>query len=174
MNHEQTPLDEFNEPDFESVEAIDLSLFNEHLVRLTAGEEVEIPTYNFTTGKREYRGRRIKLNPDQPLIIEGIHGLNEQLTSAIPRHRKFKIYISATLSISTGIPGCAPAIRACSGRFCVTPVRATMPWKASGDGLSAARRGEKYSACRKKPISFNSALVYEQAVIKFAESLLKK
>ena len=84
VDREQTPLDESARPDFEHIEAVDLPLFNEHLLRLVEGEEVEIPTYNFNTGKREYRGQLIRPEREQPLIIEGIHALNEALTRPSP------------------------------------------------------------------------------------------
>ena len=100
VDREHTPLDESSNPDFEHIEAIDLPLFNEHLLRLIEGKEVEIPIYNFTTGKREYRGQIMRLDENQPLIIEGIHGLNETLTRAIPRRNKFKIYISALTALN--------------------------------------------------------------------------
>ena len=100
VDRDQTPLDESNNPDFEHIEAIDLPLFNEHLLRLVRGEVVELPTFNFNTGKREYRGKPIRLDMNQPLIIEGIHGLNETLTRSIPRPNKFKIYISALTALN--------------------------------------------------------------------------
>ena len=179
LDREQTPLDEFNEPDFESLKAIDLSLFNEHLVRLIAGEEVEIPTYNFTTGKREYGGRRIKLGPDQPLIIEGIHGLNEELTRAIPRRSKYKIYISALTALNMDRH---TRIRTSDTRLLRRIVRDAQ--FRGNDALEsirrwpAVRRGEEkniFCLQEEADIMFNSALVYEQAVIKkYAEPLLKK
>ena len=100
VDRENTPLDETNQPDFEHIEAIDLKLFNEHLLRLINGEEVEIPKFNFHTGKREYTGHTIKLEDDQMLILEGIHGLNERLTASIARQQKFKIYISALTALN--------------------------------------------------------------------------
>lgn len=90
-----TPRGDDGDPDFEALDAIDLPLFNDHLVRLVQGEEVEVPAYDFLTGKRKARGKRVKLGRDQMLIIEGIHGLNDRLTSSIPMGRKFKIYASA-------------------------------------------------------------------------------
>lgn len=92
---ELTPVDENGNKDFESLDAIDCQLFNQHLEQLIAGKEVEVPQYNFHTGLREYNGKTLRLSPGQPLIVEGIHGLNERLTMNIPRDKKFKIYISA-------------------------------------------------------------------------------
>ena len=95
-----TPLDEDGQPDFEALEAIDLELFNEHLSKLIQGEEVAIPTFHFPTGTRQWNGHKLKVRPDQPIIIEGIHGLNDQLTKAIPKGRKFKIYVSALTNLN--------------------------------------------------------------------------
>ena len=85
VNREETPIDEWGETDFEALEAIDLKLFNEHLQSLISGQVIEIPVFNFKTGQREWRGRKIQLQAGQPLIIEGIHGLNEGLTSSVER-----------------------------------------------------------------------------------------
>ena len=90
----ETPKDENGEYDFDTIDALDLELFNNHLQRLTNGEEVEIPVFNFLKGIKEYNGRKIKLNEDSILIVEGIHALNEKLTSKIPRENKIKIYLS--------------------------------------------------------------------------------
>ncbi len=80
--------------DFESINALDLELFNEHLQKLLEGKTVQMPTFNFVTGSREYRGKKITLNANQPLLIEGIHGLNDLLTKSVPPSAKVKIYIS--------------------------------------------------------------------------------
>lgn len=95
VDRANTPVDEEGEYDFESIDAIDITLLNEHITRLIQGEEVEVPVFDFIEGKRSSKGRRIKLGQDQMLIIEGIHGLNDELTSSIPMGRKFKIYASA-------------------------------------------------------------------------------
>lgn len=95
VEREDTPKDENGEYDFECIEAIDLDLFNNHLLQLLDGKEVEMPTFNFHTGKKEYLGDKIKLEKDDILVIEGIHCLNDKLTSQIPKSRKYKIYISA-------------------------------------------------------------------------------
>jgi len=76
VNREQTPLDEHGKPDFENIETVDLPLFNEHLLRLDKGEEVELPSFNFEKGCREFRGEKLRLEPDQFVLVEGIHGLN--------------------------------------------------------------------------------------------------
>ena len=88
-----TPLDEDGKPDFESADALDIELFNQNLSDLIAGFEVDLPKYDFMQGKR-VKGRRLSVPIDQPIIIEGIHALNERLTSSIPSHQKFKIFIA--------------------------------------------------------------------------------
>ncbi|MDE5830524.1 MAG: nucleoside kinase, partial [Clostridia bacterium] len=95
VEREQNPVDENGEYDFECIEAVDLKLFNEHILRLLAGEEVEIPTFDFATGHKMFNGNKMKLNENEVLVVEGIHCLNDKLTDAIPRDKKFKIYISA-------------------------------------------------------------------------------
>ena len=95
VERENTPKDENGEYDFECIEAIDLGLFNEHLTKLLNGEEILVPTFNFKTGHREYHGETMRIKDNEVLVIEGIHCLNDKLTSAIPREQKYKIYISA-------------------------------------------------------------------------------
>ncbi len=94
VERENNPKDEHGNYDFECIEALDLKLFNNQLVDLLAGKEVSLPTFNFTTGKKEYRGNTLKLKEDEILIIEGIHCMNDRLTSLIPKENKFKVYIS--------------------------------------------------------------------------------
>ncbi len=88
VDRDKTPLDEKGEPDFEALEAIDLKTFNEDLVKLLEGEEIELPKYNFITGKSERSGKRIKVDKDHPIIVEGIHGLNPKLASYIPEKKQ--------------------------------------------------------------------------------------
>jgi uridine kinase len=95
VEREKTPKDEFGNYNFEALEAVDLKLLNEHLVKLLNGEEIEVPTFNFKKGKKEFIGKTMKLEDDEVLIMEGIHCLNDQLTPAIDKRQKFKIYISA-------------------------------------------------------------------------------
>ena len=94
VEREDTPRDENGNYDFERIDAIDLDLFNEHLLKLLNGETVFVPTFNFETGKKEYTGETMHLDNDQILVIEGIHCLNDVLTSKVPREQKYKIYIS--------------------------------------------------------------------------------
>ena len=100
VNRVDTPKLPNGDYDFDNIETVEYSLLEDHLLRLMQGEKVEIPEYNFVTGKREYNGKRIKLSGDTVLIIEGIHALNPLLTKNIPDALKYKIYISALTSIS--------------------------------------------------------------------------
>ena len=95
-----TPRDENGELDFETIDALDLDLFNEQLIDLMAGKEVQIPVYNFKEGSREYSREPVKLTSDHIILIEGIHGLNDELTKNIPQVNKFKIYISALTQLN--------------------------------------------------------------------------
>ena len=90
----QAPLDEDGKPDLESADALDIELFNQNLADLVAGLEVECPRYDFKAGCRAKEGRKLIVPQDQPIIIEGIHALNERLTASIPAHQKFKIFIA--------------------------------------------------------------------------------
>ena len=100
VNRVDTPLLPNGDYDFDNIKAVDCELLEDHLMRLMAGERVEVPEYNFTTGKREYNGKRLKLQNDTVLIIEGIHALNPILTQHVPDSAKFKVYVSALTSIS--------------------------------------------------------------------------
>lgn len=95
VEREQTPKDEFGNYNFEALEAVDLKLLNEHLVKLLNGEEIEMPTFDFKEGRKYYLGKKMKLEEDEVLVMEGIHCLNDELTPKIPKEQKFKIYISA-------------------------------------------------------------------------------
>jgi len=179
VNREHTPRDEANNHDYEHIGAIDLQLFNDHLLSLIDGKEVGIPSFNFTAGKREYRGRTIKLGKDQPLIIEGIHGLNESLARSVPRNRKFKIYISALTALNIDRH---TRIHTTDTRLLRRIVR-DAEFRGTGAMETirrwpSVRRGEERNIFRlqeEADIMFNSALVYEPAVIKsYAEFLLKQ
>lgn len=95
VEREQTPRDEKGNYDFERLDAIDLELFNDHLTKLLNGEEVQLPVFDFKTGSKNFTGETVKMRNNEVLVIEGIHCLNDKLTSAIPREQKYKIYISA-------------------------------------------------------------------------------
>lgn len=98
-NRDQIPLDEYGQQDFEHINALDVDLFNEHMAALIDGEEVELPNYEFENGRAEH-GFITKISKDTPIIIEGIHALNDQLSYAIPKHQKFKIYIAPQFQIN--------------------------------------------------------------------------
>lgn len=100
VNRVDTPLDENGKPDFETVYSIDLKQFNDDLAQLIAGDEVSLPTYNFKTGQREYRGETLKLKSDMILVIEGIHALNPIVSEQIEAKNKFKIYAAPMSPIS--------------------------------------------------------------------------
>ena len=95
VERKDNPKDENGNYDFECIEAIDVDLFNSHLVKLLNGEEVEMPEFDFFTGTKKYNGKKLKLASDEILVIEGIHCLNDKLTSQIPKEQKYKVYISA-------------------------------------------------------------------------------
>lgn len=100
VNRVDTPLLPNGDYDFDNIKTVDCELLDDHLTRLMKGERVEVPEYNFVTGKREYNGKKLKLSNDSVLIVEGIHALNPLLTERIPDTAKFKIYVSALTSIS--------------------------------------------------------------------------
>lgn len=179
VDRDRTPRDENGDYDFESIEAIDLQLFNEHLRRILKGEAVKVPSYNFMSGQREYRGHIIQIRKNQPLIIEGIHGLNEKLSAAVPREQKVKIYISALTQLSIDNHNRIPTT---DTRLLRRIVRDSQ--FRSHDALktlsmwASVRRGEErniFPFQEDADIMFNSALIYELGVLKkYAEPLLKK
>ena len=170
LNRDEVPLDENGEQDLESLHVIDLELFNEQMTRLIQGQKVEIPHYNFHTGKREYAGHFIQLSAAQPIIVEGIHGLNEKLTEMIPRENKFKIYISALTQLNVDRHNRIPTTDARlirrmvrDSQFRGTPVEETLRMWHS------VRRGEEkniFPFQESADIMINSALLYELAVLK--------
>ena len=100
VDRDKTPLKEDGTPNFETIDAIDLELLNMDLVKLIEGESINLPKFNFLTGKREKSGRIVKLDADHPIVLEGIHGLNPRLTEVIPKKNKFKIYVSALTQLN--------------------------------------------------------------------------
>jgi uridine kinase len=176
LPREETPRDESGDYDFESLYALDLDLFNFHLKRLIDGEEVEIPYFNFETGRREYKGKTIKMKPENLLIIEGIHALNPDLTR-IPEGQKFKIYVSALTTISLDDHNWIPTT---DNRLLRRIIR---DYKYRGySAEETIRRWDSVQAGEAKWIfpyqedadaMFNSALIFEFAVIKrFVEPIL--
>ncbi len=100
LNHDKTPLDADGKPDYECLEALDVEQFNQDMTSLLAGESVQLPTFNFKTGRREYNGKTTRLGENDILVIEGIHGLNEKMSYSLPAQSKYKIYISALTTLN--------------------------------------------------------------------------
>jgi len=177
VDREKTPLDENGEYDFESIYALDLELFNKHLAALLDGQEVEIPTFNFIKGRREWKGHKYKMEPNSILVIEGIHGLNEMLTNAIPRENKFKIYISALTQLNIDNHNRIPTTDVRLLRRIVRDNR-SRGRNAEATILSwpSVRRGEEkniFPFQEDADAMFNSTLVYEMSILKkYAEPLL--
>lgn len=177
VDRENTPRDEYGEYDFEALEAIDIKLFNEHMARLIAGETVEIPRFNFKTGKREYKGHTIILEEEDVLVIEGIHGLNEKLSYAIPKENKFKVYVSCLTQLNVDYHNRIPTT---DTRLIRRMVRDYQYRGLSAEQTLAqwasVRRGENkniFPFQEEADVMFNTVLLYELAVLKNkAEPLL--
>lgn len=170
VNREQTPRDEWGEIDFEALEAIDLALFNEHLQELITGSAVETPVFNFETGSREWIGHKMQVSQGHPIIIEGIHGLNERLTSAVNRENKYKIYISALTQISIDNHNRIPTTDTRLIRRIVRDYRFRGQTALGTLRLwPSVRRGEEkniFPFQEEADIMFNSSLIYELGVLK--------
>ncbi|MBK5241563.1 nucleoside kinase [Clostridium sp.] len=179
VDRELTPRDENGEYDFESIYALDLELFNKDLELLLKGEEVEIPSFDFRTGKREWHGNKIKMPNNGVMIVEGIHGLNEILTSSIAMDSKFKIYISPLTQLNLDD----------HNRISTTDVRMTRrivrDYLSRGYGVEdtlkmwpSVKRGEEKNIFvfqEQADVMFNSSVVYELCVLKkFALAELDK
>lgn len=177
VNRENTPRDENGDYNFECLEAIDVKQFNQDMIDLLSGKTVEMPAYNFKTGKREYKGNFKTLGKDDILVIEGIHGLNDKLSHSLPVDSKYKIYISALTCLN--VDG--------HNRIATTDSRLLrrMVRDARTRGVSARETFERWTSVRRgeeenifpyqesADAMFNSALIYELAVLKqFAEPLL--
>lgn len=177
VNREDTPLDNEGNYNFECLEAIDVKQFNEDMTRLLQGEEVELPYFNFKTGQREYRGNFMKLGKEDVLVIEGIHCLNDKLSSSLPTKSKFKIYISALTQLNIDEHNRIPTT---DGRLIRRIVRDARTRGTSAKQTIAmwnsVRRGEEeniFPYQESADVMFNSALIYELAVLKlYAEPLL--
>lgn len=177
VDRDQTPKDEFGQFDFEALEAIDIKLFNEHLSGLIRGLEQEIPIFNFPKGCREKVGKKLKVEDDQILIIEGIHGLNEVLTASVARESKFKIYVSALTSLNIDDHNRIPTTDARMLRRIVRDYQ--FRGCSAQDTINrwpSVRRGEEkniFPFQEDADIMFNSSLVYELGLLKtYAEPLL--
>lgn len=176
-NREDTPLDADGNYNFECIEAIDTELLNRDLNELLKGKEVAMPTFNFKTGKREYRGNTMKLGKNDVLIIEGIHCLNDALTYELPKENKFKIYISALTQLNIDEHNRIPTT---DGRLIRRMVRDARTRGTTAQQTIAmwpsVRRGEEeniFPYQEEADVMFNSALIYELAVLKqYAEPIL--
>ncbi len=172
-----TPVDEFGEKNFECLEAIDVEKFNEDMLALLDGKRVEMPVFNFKTGTREYKGDFLQLEKDDVLVIEGIHGLNDKLSYALPKESKFKIYISALTQLNIDEHNRIPTT---DGRLIRRIVRDARTRGTSAKETiarwSSVRRGEEQNIFpfqEEADAMFNSALIYELACLKvYAEPLL--
>lgn len=177
VDREFTPLDENGKYNFECLEAIDIKQFNADMIRLLKGERVELPTFNFKTGKREYRGKFKQLGADDILVIEGIHGLNDKTSYALPAESKYKIYISALTNINIDEHNRIPTT---DGRLLRRMVRDARTRGSDArktiEMWPSVRRGEEeniFPFQEEADAMFNSVLIYELAVLKqFAEPLL--
>lgn len=178
VDREHTPRDDDGHYDFESIKAVDVNLFNEHLKTLLDGGEISLPKFDFLTGNRLDSGKRFRMKSDTIIIIEGIHGLNEILTQAIARENKFKIYISALTQLNIDDHNRMPTTdvrmlrrivrdNTTRGRNAETTIQ----------GWSSVRRGEEkniFPFQEEADVMFNSTVIYEMSILKkYAEPLLK-
>ena len=177
VNREDTPKDENGEWDFEHLHALDLDLFRNDLKALLDGQEIKLPTFNFETGKREYRGNKLKLEKDTICIIEGLHALNPELIPNIPKSATFKIFVSALTSVNLDNHNWIPTTDVRLIRRIVRDYR----YRGYSAAETIARsksvlRGEErwiYPFQEEADVMFNSALLFELAVLKrHAEPML--
>lgn len=177
VEREMTPKDEDGNYNFECLEAVDVELFNQQMSELLSGKTVEIPRFNFKLGKKEYNGDYMTLGDEDILVLEGIHCLNDKLSYSLPRESKFKIYISALTQLNVDEHNRIPTT---DGRLIRRMVRDT---RTRGSGAArtismwpSVRRGEDeniFPYQEEADAMFNSALIYELAVLKqYAEPLL--
>lgn len=177
VNRVDTPKDADGTYNYECIEAIDTKQFNEDLIKLLEGREVQLPTYNFLTGCREYDKPYMRLEPEDILVIEGIHGLNDRLTYSIPEEDKFKIYISALTALNLDRHNRIPTTE---GRLLRRIIRdARTRGNSARKTISmwrSVRSGENQNIFpfqEKADAMFNSALIYELAAMKlYADPLL--
>lgn len=176
-DRKDTPLDENGKYDFECLEAIDVDRFEHDMLALLEGKRIELPSFNFVIGEREYRGDFRQLGPDDILVIEGIHGLNEKFLHTLPDESKFRIYISALTQLNIDEHN---RISTTDGRLIRRMVRDARTRGTTAEKTIAmwpsVRRGEDrhiFPFQEKADVIFNSALIYELAVLKpYAEAIL--
>jgi uridine kinase len=177
-NRDETPLGDDGKPDFEAIEALDLPLLADNLPRLLKGEEVQLPRYNFKTGKRE-NGEIIRLKDGQPIILEGIHGMDPRLIPASISGTAFRIYVSALTQLNLDRHNRVSTTDTRLIRRIVRDARARGYSAAETiDRWESVRRGEKrhiFPYQENADVMFNSALAYELAALKpFVEPLLRQ
>ncbi len=179
VDREATPKDENGEYDYESLYALDLDLFNSDLRRLIAGEEVEMPTYDFATGRRVFKGDKMRLSDNNVLLIEGIHGLNPELTALIPEEQKFRLYVSALTTLTIDDHNWVPTTDNRLLRRIIRDhkYRGTDALKTIARWPSVRRGEEKwiFPFQENADATFNSSLLFELGVMKeYAVPLLRK
>ncbi|MBQ3656188.1 MAG: nucleoside kinase [Bacteroidales bacterium] len=178
VNRENTPKDEKGDYDFEALEAVDYEQFNQDILDMTAGKRVEMPIYNFHTGKREYKGDFLTADEKTVFVVEGIHGLNPKMSGMIPDDKKFKIYVSALTPISIDSHNRIPTT---DNRLLRRIIRDFRYRHYSAEETirrwPSVRRGENkniFPFQEEADVMFNSALPYELGVIKtYAEPVLQ-
>lgn len=177
LNRQDTPKDEQGEYDFESLYALDLPYFNSDLKKLLSGEEIELPSFNFETGMRIYRGRKLKMQKNSILVIEGIHGLNPELTAFVDDSYKYRIYVSVLTSISLDNHNWIPTTDNRLLRRIIRDYRFRgYSAEATITRWPSVRRGEDkwiFPYQENADAMFNSAMLYELAALrKYAEPIL--
>lgn len=179
LNREDTPKDESGEYDFESLYALDLPYFNSELQKLLSGEEIEVPSFNFETGRRVFKGKKLKMQKNSVLVIEGIHALNPELTSMIEDCYKYRIYVSVLTSISLDNHNWIPTTDNRLLRRIIRDYR--FRGYSARDTIArwpSVRRGEDkwiFPYQENADAMFNSAMLYELAALrKEAEPILAK
>lgn len=178
LNRDTVPRREDGKPDLECLESLDVPLFNEQLVELLAGREVEMPLYSFKTGRRKEQGVRLSVGPDDVLIVEGIHGLNDALSADIPSELKFRVYVSALTQLNLD---CHNRIRTTDVRLLRRMVRdhqfratQAIDTMQMWDAVRAGEEKYIFPFQERADVMFNSSLLYEIAVLKkYAYPMLK-
>lgn len=179
VERENNPKDEFGNYDFECIEAIDTKLFNEHILKLLNGEEIDVPTFDFEVGTKRYNGEKMRLKDDQILVIEGIHCLNDKLTSLIPKDQKYKIYISCLTVLNLDFNN---RISTTDSRLIRRIVRdnqfrgySALHTLRMWDSVNRGEEKNIFPYQEEADSMFNSSLIYEIAVLKdYAVPLLKE
>ena len=179
VERENNPKDEFGNYDFECIEAIDTKLFNEHILKLLNGEEIDVPTFDFEVGTKRYNGEKMRLKNDQILVIEGIHCLNDKLTSLIPKDQKYKIYISCLTVLNLDFNN---RISTTDSRLIRRIVRdhqfrgySALHTLKMWDSVNRGEEKNIFPYQEEADSMFNSSLIYEIAVLKdYAVPLLKE